>query len=205
MTEKRATDILQDILDTVKLLSKQYANIDSNMKIMLQRTNALSKQLESKMNIGRPLQPQMPLQPPKRFVSPNQVEIAAGLKELETLSKEKKNAQTMASSENTSPVRIRGQHQNAIQDKVSVSQTIVYPDGRKLFMANVEIFQNGELVHQARTSPKGKWIVPLSPGEYSVHVSKRDGETKKLVELKYDIEVPESNDSVVLESPIIRG
>jgi hypothetical protein len=91
--------------------------------------------------------------------------------------------------------------------KIAVSQQIVYPDGKNLFLASVEIFDaDGNLVKQVRTNTNGRWIAPLDQGEYTIHVLKRMDNSNKLpVELRYKVIIPNSTGPMELPSPSFGG
>ncbi len=81
--------------------------------------------------------------------------------------------------------------------KMPVQQRIVYPDGKNVCLANVEIFQTnnkGEfnLIKKVRTNSAGKWAVALASGKYLVSISKAGTNSKPNVELSYSIDIPVS-------------
>lgn len=196
--ERKLSDVILKIEADIKLLIKLYNNIDTNLKLILNNTNNFKRQqdvnakvtpafTEGPRKVNYP--PALPF-PPKKIEPPNI--DAEGMAELERLIQAKK-------AEQKKPAQTKSSGQ-----KTQIIQTINYPDGRKLFLANIKIYKDGELIGQTRTGPKGKWTAPLIPGEYFVHVSKADSENKKLVELKYNISVPEALEPVELEAAIIR-
>lgn len=85
--------------------------------------------------------------------------------------------------------------------KASVSQVLSTGEA-PLFLANVEIFDaTGQLVNQARTNTKGRWLMALGPGEYQVHVSKRfpPDSGRVPVDTTYQISVPPANKPLELD------
>lgn len=88
--------------------------------------------------------------------------------------------------------------------RVPVQQRVLYPDGKNVCLANVEILQaakNGEfkIVKTCRTNSAGKWQMGLEPGKYLIHLSKIGTSQKPTVETSYSIDVPVSNVPVELD------
>ena len=193
------TSIILGIEADVKLLMKLYNNVDSNLIIILSNINISKKQpvvqqtqvSPAPTRVNYPPAPAFPPKPTQPKINPKIDEEGMAL--IEKLSKEKAQKGFIENKDAGNGT------------KTQVIQTINYPDGRKLFLANIKIFKDGKLINQTRTSPKGKWTAPLMPGEYSIHVSKVDSDSKKLVELKYNIDVPDAKEPVELEAAIIRG
>jgi hypothetical protein len=91
----------------------------------------------------------------------------------------------------------RGQRTPAVKNgpKATISQVLQKSDGSPLFLANVEITDSsGLVVKQSRTNTSGRWSAALSPGTYSVHVTKRfPADTNAApIEATYNIDVPPS-------------
>lgn len=85
--------------------------------------------------------------------------------------------------------------------KASISQ-ILSAGETPLFLANIEIFDaTGQLVNQARTNTKGRWLMALEPGEYQVHVLKRfpPDSGRVPVDTTYQITVPPANKPLELD------
>jgi hypothetical protein len=87
--------------------------------------------------------------------------------------------------------------------RVNVSQKILSSNGNPVFLATVEILQDGNLVKQTRTKTTGRWSAPLEPGEYLVHVVKRAAPDsgKEPIDIQYAVEIPPSNEELELPSP----
>ncbi len=201
LQDRKLTDIILGIESDVKMLIKLYNNVDTTLKVILNNINNSKKSQAPQPQLQQPQPPQRPLQAPVKVNYPPQESIeeirnrkipapkidSEGMELIAKLSMEKARQQKLP-----------------LQSKTQITQTINYPDGRKLFLANIKIFKDGTLINQTRTSPKGKWTAPLNPGEYFIHVSKVDSETKRLVELKYNISVPEASAPVELEAAIVR-
>ena len=86
--------------------------------------------------------------------------------------------------------------------KLPVSQQLLFPDGKPLFLANIEIFDDkGLLIKQTKTNAKGRWIAPLISGYYTIQVHKKNSQDKKqVINMRYQIEVP-PGDGQPLELP----
>lgn len=94
----------------------------------------------------------------------------------------------------------RTQRHMDVTKKIPVEQHIVYADGKNIYMANVEIYNNvGEKVKQTRTNQVGKWLAGLAVGTYTVNITKAGTALKPKVELQYTIDVPNSDSKVELE------
>ena len=97
----------------------------------------------------------------------------------------------------------RGQTASAVKN-VPVQQKILYPDGKNVCLANVEVFSSGkqgqlDLVKKCRTNSAGKWNVSLGAGKYLVSISKVGTSTKPGVEVSYPIEIPVSDKPLELQ------
>jgi len=85
--------------------------------------------------------------------------------------------------------------------KITVSQQLLMPDGKVIFMAGVQITDsNGKQLKAMRTNTAGKWMAPLEPGDYSVHVVKRQ-QDKLPIDLRYNITIPQSDTPLELPTP----
>lgn len=95
---------------------------------------------------------------------------------------------------------------------VPVQQKLLYPDGKAIAMANVEIFTQvlqtslkGEqqlvwqLVKSLKTNATGKWTNALPPGNYAIKVSKKGTSQKSAVEFQAPITIPNSDEPIQLK------
>lgn len=95
----------------------------------------------------------------------------------------------------------RTNNEQSLDKKVPVRQRIVYPDGKNVCLASVEIFDiNGKLVAQAKTNSTGQWISSLVPGTYNVKVNKNAAGNKPAISLNNTISVPLSDLPIELET-----
>lgn len=98
----------------------------------------------------------------------------------------------------------RGARVPPVPDKKSpVKQKVIYPNGKNICLANVEIFSLGptgeHLIKKCRTNSAGKWSAPLSSGRYTVCVSKIGTSTKPNVDVTYEIDIPVSDKPLELQ------
>lgn len=86
--------------------------------------------------------------------------------------------------------------------RVQVQQKIMYPDGDKVTLATVNIFdESGGLVKSTRTNSFGNWVAALPSGGYRVQVKKAPLKNKIPVEVEYKVVIPSSDTPVELEPP----
>lgn len=87
---------------------------------------------------------------------------------------------------------------------VPVQQKVTFADGKPITMASVELLinDNGNLVSykKIKTNATGKWTLNLPAGEYVVKVFKNRNFNNEEVRIETAIVVPQSNESVQLET-----
>lgn len=89
--------------------------------------------------------------------------------------------------------------------KVPVMQRIQDNNKRDVFMAEVQIYSsNNELVSKSKTSATGKYQAQLVPGRYTVKISKVDPTTKKKAEAIQEIDVVNSDTTIMLPTFFIQ-
>jgi hypothetical protein len=98
----------------------------------------------------------------------------------------------------------RGDSSEVDNSKPNVFQELKLKDSegnvKPLFMAMVEIVDADNIVVKtSRTDPKGRWIAPLTPGKYTVHVMKGTAN----IDYKYDIFIESSSKSLNLGEKVI--
>ena len=206
MEQRKISDVVLDLESKVRSLGGFTQNIDNNVKLILDKLNRLSSQLENLKGISA--SPASSVVPPQSRLKlsvdiPDDTLVAQPLYE-SSLSDD------VSSSDNelTEEVVHKGQRRGlrnpgdpSNTSKVVVSQQILFPDGKAIFLANVEIMNTqGLLIKETRTNPKGRWMAALDPGEYTVHVLKRDN-AKLPVELRYKIRIPQSKEPLALPTP----
>lgn len=83
--------------------------------------------------------------------------------------------------------------------KVTVEQSISYPDGTKAVLVNVEIYTaSNVLVKKTRTTSIGKWSALLDPGKYFVRLTKAPVNGKPSINKQFEVDVV-SNEKNILE------
>jgi hypothetical protein len=215
-TEKKISDIIFDMQTKINQLVGLYTNMDNNIKIILNRLNTQSKNNNLTENkqairsagslsvsaIGVAPAVKLPPGPPIKEPEPefdNDVLVARPFDESFDDDERELIEEVIPKGKRRD---LRKPADSTQGTKVAVSQQIQYNSGKVLFLANVEIIDvsSGQIVKQTRTNQKGRWIAPLDPGEYLIHISKRQVDKNKLpVELRYKIAVP--NSSGPLELP----
>lgn len=101
----------------------------------------------------------------------------------------------------------RGVRNVAEEGVKTVQQRVLYPDGKSVQSAKVEIFvlENGQtpvLVENKKTNAAGKWSGQLPPGTYAVKVFKKGTSKRPTVEAQELVTVPNSDDPVINLKPI---
>jgi hypothetical protein len=94
-------------------------------------------------------------------------------------------------------------------NNISVEQQIQYPDGKPIAVAKIEIFKkvgnDTELVKSTRTNPVGKWMANLSAGDYTISLMKQATGQRSLVNVNFDIIVPDKPDGIIkLENYMVK-
>ena len=95
------------------------------------------------------------------------------------------------------------------ENNISVEQLVQYPDGKPIAVAKIEIFKkNGndtELVKSTRTNPVGKWMANLSAGEYTISLMKQATGQRSLVNVNFDVVVPDKPEGIIkLENYMVK-
>lgn len=89
--------------------------------------------------------------------------------------------------------------------KIPVMQRIQDNNKRDVFMAEVQIYSsNNELVAKSKTSATGRYQAQLIPGKYTVKISKVDPATKKKAEATQEIDVVNSDTTIMLPTFFIQ-
>jgi hypothetical protein len=100
-------------------------------------------------------------------------------------------------SQRSDPSEANNSKPNVFQElKLKDSEGNVKP----LFMAMIEVIDADNVtVKTSRTDPKGRWIAPLAPGKYTIHVMKSTAN----IDYKYDVFVEPSSKPLNLGEKII--
>lgn len=89
-------------------------------------------------------------------------------------------------------------------NKVAVTQRITEKNGKSVFLAEVEVFdEDGNQIFKTRTNGVGKWQAALPVGNYRVRIGKRESVTKQKVEKTQNITVDGRTSQLILEQIII--
>jgi len=108
----------------------------------------------------------------------------------------------------TREVSVRGSRGPVIKhsgQKKNVIQYVRFPDGKPILLASIEILDlNDEILNRTRTNTKGSWKAPLLPGIYKIHLLKNylGDDSKKPIDLTYEIEVSDDEETSVTLPPI---
>lgn len=191
MTDRKATDILLEIDRKIDLLLKYQTTNDLNQKLILDRLNRLLKvnvehftTVQTEMPANKPL-----MAKPAQMASEDINEYGEVQKEVELQPKIGRRDQRIPTQDGK---------------KIAVQQKIVYPDGKNVIIATVEIYNmSNVLVKRTRTNSAGKWNATLDPGKYLIHITKSATTEKPLVEQRYEVEIPISHGPLELEPPKI--
>jgi hypothetical protein len=194
------------IKDNIKNLFNFISNIDNNIKILINKISSLERKVESLEGHGtNSFKAQTPPLMPS-VTTPDTLHKPSLKPALESLVK-------IGDGIDIKPKYKKPEVIDIVKEDVAIGPTnarnvfqkISFHDGRPVYLADVLITDDsGKTIKQTRTNPKGKWIAPLHPGEYTIHIKKNaDDEFSKLpLNLKFKIEIPFSEErDYELESP----
>ncbi len=208
-TDKRkATEILLDLEERIKIVEGRIQNSENLLKIMLGRLNAngITPQTSPSPRVSPPVinKENFEDRPVTHKFSDAAERIGIKIEEPEpkqiTEVFTAQPAQPLSDPDEIieAPIRgnARGQRGPKFSGaKASVSQVLTVGE-TPLFLANIEILdEQGVLINQARTNTKGRWLMALAPGNYQVHVSKRfpPDSGRPPIDTVYPINIPSSN------------
>lgn len=218
MSDKRtATQILLNIEGDIKYLKSAYQALDHKLNLILNRLNAGPVQASSHVAIGasKPLAPNFipsagPKEPPNdlQFTQVGAETITATpVSRLEPEQDDDGNFELQV-EQVPKGVRRNSNRPNPLipptesGERVQVQQKINYPDGAKVALATVNIFDaEGSLAKTTRTNSFGNWVAVLYPGTYRVNVKKPPLKDRVPVEVEYTVSIPMSDTPVELEPP----
>lgn len=211
--ERKASEVLLELEKKVDQILQYLKNIDFNNKLILERLNkAPVEPAAAPKPVTSPPQRKMPSvesvsSPGKTvLVSKPPVKPPAEYEFHEV--DEEGNPQIQ---EELQPKTGRRDIRTPIKQgqKTQVQQKIIYPDGKNVILANVEIFTTvldarGKLEKTAvgkptRTNSAGKWLAALDPGRYTIRIFKGATSNKPVVEHVYEVEIPLSEAPIELE------
>ena len=226
-TDKRkATEILIDLEDRIKVVEKRIQNSENLLKIMLGRMNSVLPNTQ---------QPPQPTATPQRQV-PTAQQAVINKDNFENRPKTSRFAEAAAQQgvpiDNPepdtqhikdvftarpaqsgppdpddlveAPIRgnVRGQRGPKSEGKKSSVSQVLSRGDSPLFLANIEVLdEDGVLINQTRTNTKGRWLMALAPGSYQVHVLKRfpPDSGKSPIDTMYPINIPPSDKPMELD------
>lgn len=215
--DRKASEVLLDLENRVSILAGLVQNIDNNVKLLLDRMNRQARPQPQQPQQQPPPAPQQPemWQPKRQAVSAEAPDLpkpqSPGRLIARPVTEQPYELDDYGKPELMEEVVHRGKRRdlrqpadNSQSKKVAVSQQLLFPDGKAIFLASVEILDgHGQLVKQTRTNSQGRWLAPLDPGDYTVHILKRMGADSKKppVEMRFQVQIPESGTPVELPSP----
>lgn len=205
--QRKATDVVLAIEGKMDAILKISASYDHNMKLVLDRVNKIYLYVEE---VKKSYQ-----QEDHENISDREeiVNVSDGAKitvsDMPIVEKRNtKSAPVEQAAISSTPYRLDGFSNPTLNEtefkatdkKVPVIQRITDQNGKDIFMADVVIFNDKqESVYKTKSNAVGKWQAHLRPGRYTVSVSKTDMSSKKKLEVKQDITIPQSNATVTLD------
>lgn len=196
MTEKKATDLLLEIIATQTEIIGFVRNIDFTNKLILSKLQspALNTVVAAPVQnlIVNPVDkidfPQVATPQPK-----SKLQIALEQEEQEQMEND-----LLTEESNLEGRRRTQRYVSPSIKKIPVQQRITYQDGKSVFMANVEIFDsNATIVKKTRTNQIGNWLAALPVGDYTVKIEKAATSLKPKVELAYTVSVPSTDQNQI--------
>jgi hypothetical protein len=205
--QRKATDVVLAIEGKVDALIKILSSYDHNMKLVLDRVNKVYSYVEEVKQSYK--------QQDNNSTEEAVININDGAK-IEISEKpivEKRNTKSASAEQsdisiNPMPYRLDGFDQRVSNNveskttdkKVPVIQRVTDQNGKDIFMADITVFNDKlESVYKTKSNAVGKWQAHLKPGRYTVSVSKTDMASKKKLEVKQDITIPQSNATITLD------
>lgn len=205
--EKKVTEVIQEIKIEVTEILAHVRNIDLKYTLVLDRLNKLVSPAAPKSSV--PVTPAtiklIPESPEIIFpeYQPNKTsdlksKLQSALEQAQQ-DQEAEDQITVAAQQDGKRRNLRQHSENQIR-QIPVHQRIIYPDGKPVYMANVEIFEatTQNVVKQTKTNQVGKWLASLSPGEYQIKIFKGGNSLKGKVELNYRVTIPNQDSTVDL-------
>lgn len=221
--ERKATDILIDLERKIEQLLGYKKTEDLNQKLILDRLNKLLDRLNELLELKsqpnsavvkpQPSSAKLPsvgayVEPtPPIAMLPSGKNIISAKNEFEFVDVDEEGNEQL--KEDLQPLGRRDIRTPVSQGKkTQVQQKIIYPDGKNVILANVEVYtmvpglkgkSEKKIAKQTRTNSSGKWAAALDPGKYYIHVFKSATNNKPIVELNYEVEITLSDTTLELE------
>jgi hypothetical protein len=224
-TARKASDVLLELESSIEKILGYVHNMDMNIKTISNKLNALEKMYSSSSGLHQQVETvrqnqvreqagevkaQMPGLKPGVQIGPQRAVVAAPKGQQVSTTEDSADDFVSVGDQlevDTKPIGHRRgirteEPSQGSERKAPVQQRIIYPDGKNVCLANVEIFETnskGEfnLLKKVRTNSAGKWAVALASGKYLISISKSGTSTKPNVEVSYSVDIPVS--SVPLE------
>lgn len=206
---KKASEVILEIKEQVSFLTKLVASQDNNIKLILKKLNSLEaqpvKKTISNKNIENTASPISSPVVENKFLSGSDA-IAAKIKHAEEQNANSafERAAMQAgididsiperpglSEAKTFSGQMRGRRvdRESKDSPISITQLVTDEFGKPLAIASIQITDKlGNPVKSTRSNTKGRWTIPLMPGDYNVHILKKY-EDKKPVEFRFPLSV----------------
>lgn len=193
--------ILQKVNEIFASLSSDTQNIEDNKPIQI--TSGQSIDVETNFKGERRVNRNQPISTKasnsditfKDYIAQRAAEKNAPLNDLKIT-----NSETEVVKINK-PIVVEKKQQ---ERKIPITQRVQDENKKDWFNADVNIFSdNGNSVYRGKTNALGKWQAQLSPGKYSVKVTKMNMSTQNKLENEQTIVVPNTDTTVTLNTLII--
>lgn len=216
MVDRKATDIILELEDKLDQALSMLKNLEFKMSILLNQRQPSPPQpsppqasapqniahVDSKSSIGPKQEVALVASKPSVFQSAPDLKSKLQKALLEA-KQDSKNPVSSSSDDEVFEFKNADQVSNSkenLSKKIPVQQRIVYPDGKNVYMANVEIYSvDGSLVKKTNTNQVGKWMMLLASGRYKIKVTKSGSGQKPKIDIEYDISVPVTETTFELE------
>lgn len=170
---RSATEVILSLEQKTDLLFRMLATTDVTTKLMLDRLNKICSLLEG-IN--------------SKFTPPQQNNLESSDTDEFKIYKEEVVSEPPVVVENSPKgnrrtARPETYPEETIEKVIPVVQAVLDPNGKSVFMAEVEIVnEDTHVVSKGRTTTAGKWQMPLPIGSYKVSILKRATANRKRLE-----------------------
>jgi hypothetical protein len=192
--ERKISDVIIEVFEVVSEIRDRTRNYENNSKIALSKINRIESLLLEKNKIVNPIS-----KPSVEIDTFDFVEVADTRTALAKALDAEEDRDSLNEAKLEDGGIKRGARKLDVGKKCTVQQKIVYSDNKNVYMAQVEIFQDGKSIKQLRSNQTGKWIALLLPGKYEIKVDKAATSNKPKIDAKYSIIVDAAD---VLELPV---
>lgn len=181
--KRKASEVLLSLEKRVEKVESMVAQIDLNVKSILNKLNIASKATFKDLTYD----PRAASMPPPKGIRQPQATPLAGPVVIPTVD----DVVTFPQVESTDSKRTS-----------VVEQKVVYSDGRPVILAAVTIAEAAiptNIIAKKKTDSHGKWHTMLLGGKYVVEVIKGPTAAKRGFKTEYEIEVPGNGKPLTLE------